>query len=116
MTPPKRRTGHHTACTALLFTLEGFDMPNCFQLTRNGETSAETLSSIDRRLCELLGVPVHETQYVVAWYDHIGLAIACGHALGSQDLRDLFADYEALTKCLVYLETHYTSSAWHERK
>ena len=94
-------------------------MPNCFSLTRKGESEPTDLVKVDEELCKHLGVecdPKHWTSY---WYGSIGFHIACGKPLGSKELRDVVEyiagdDTPNLLKCLNYLEEHFTSDAWVE--
>lgn len=89
-------------------------MPNCFSLTRKGETEPTSLSAIDEELCALLGTPVHPTRYVEGWFDSIGFALACGR---SWEQIKLFSDprEDNLRKIITHLETNYSVDAWAER-
>ena len=98
-------------------------MPNCFTLTRKGETTPANLNAIDEELCTLLGVPVHPTKYVEYWFDIIGLPLACGKSL--EEIIKRFKedneyskkdnDQDPLVKIAEYLNEHYVSNAWCER-
>ena len=90
-------------------------MPNCFTLTRKGETEPASLSAIDEELCALLKRPIHPTRYVEGWYDSIGFALACGRSW--EQIKELFSSpwEDDLRKIIVYLETNYITNAWAER-
>ena len=111
-------------------------MPNCFQLTKKGETEPTTLHKVDEELCRLLDVPVHDTYYVMNWYNTIGMWIATRDNcdLGSEKLwavlEDFFdteerrerkspekpgmSQYQGLKVCLDYLCENYTSRSWYQ--
>lgn len=87
-------------------------MPNCFTLTKKGEDRPATLNSVDEAICEFLGRPVHEINWVCGWYDSIGLGFACGTSF--ERMRELFSEYPDLLKILGFLEENYTVNAWAE--
>lgn len=97
-------------------------MPNCFQLTRIGETEATPLVKIDEELCELLGREVHPTLYVIGWFDCIGFLLACGKTF--EQIKVTIVEWypdemsrtrcEEMLRCCEYLEQHFVSSAWVE--
>ena len=92
-------------------------MPNCFQLTRVGETEPTVLTALDEEICRHLGVEVHPRFWVEGWYDTIGFQIAMGSRLGSEELRERVRDYPVrgrLPEILEYLERNFTSDAWAE--
>ncbi len=92
-------------------------MPNCFQLTKKGDTEASKLSDVDEAICKHLGVAPHPTRYVDYWFDSIGFGLATGRGqLGSQELREFVRGFSpsTLPKILKFLEENYTSSAWAE--
>lgn len=85
------------------------------QLTRKGETEPTPLNKVDEELCSLLGVEVHNSQYVHHWLDFIGMECCVeGQELGSQALRDKVASWgiEPLILILGYLEENYTTTTW----
>lgn len=53
-------------------------MPNCFTLTRIGETVPSTLSRVDEELCHYFGAEVHPKRYYAGWVDIEGFALALG--------------------------------------
>ena len=103
-------------------------IPNCFALTKKGEKEPTTLNTIDKELCELLGVEVHPQYYVAGWYNCIGFLIATKDecVLGSQELRNAVEEWfsdgddnerkEDMLKMLAYLEENYTSAGWYKTK
>ncbi len=99
-------------------------MPNCFSLTRKSapEAGPVSLSAVDEELCAHLGTPVHPTEYVHYWFDHIGFALACGRTL--PELRERYAKAfneegdpfdKALLDIAYYLDTHFAADAWATR-
>jgi hypothetical protein len=93
-------------------------MPNCFSLTKKGETEPMRLVKVDEAICHEFGWDVHPTQWAYGWYNCIGFAIATGKPLGSQELRDEIASMpympEALLVILDFLEREFTDNAWVE--
>jgi hypothetical protein len=96
-------------------------MPNCFTLTRRGADEPESLSTIDEKLCQVLGVPVHPTKYVVDWCSTIGFSLACGkdwdyieNTLRRYADEGDKEDQQAL-RCCQYLREHYVVNVWCER-
>ena len=89
-------------------------MPNCFTLTKKGQTTPSLLSDIDEELCALLGQPVHPKRYVIGWVDSIGLALACGKDWAWMRNTWDKDDYADELKLIDYLEANYTPDAWAE--
>jgi hypothetical protein len=85
-------------------------MPNCFQLTRKGETEPIKLIEIDEELCKHFNTPVDPKYWFRAWYHIIGLGLAMGSTWDK--LRE---DYPELLEVIDYLDENYTSNAWCER-
>ncbi len=86
-------------------------MPNCFSLTRNGETAPATLTEVDEALCAHLGVPVHPVQWVRGWYDLEGFALAMG-----RDWDWMRANFDPDRAPIVdFLAANYTPDCWSER-
>lgn len=102
-------------------------MPNCFALTRKGDSSATPLQQVDRELCQNLELPFDELQWVCHWYDLIGFSVAMGRTLPElidrfQKNATLHADdaegrdhYLVLVRIAAYLNEHYSTDAWAER-
>lgn len=97
-------------------------MPNCFQLTRKGQTEPTGLAQIDEEICVMLGVPVHPTQYVCGWFDTIGFSAACGKTLAeiAKVYEEYFAQYQEpadaeRAKIAHWLDENYKVHAWCER-
>jgi len=90
-------------------------MPNCFRLTKKGETAASPLNQIDDEMCAHFGVVPDVKMYYHGWYDFIGFLIAVGKPLGSAELRKSCEDLSPeMVAILDYLEANYTSDAWAE--
>jgi hypothetical protein len=98
-------------------------MPNCFTLTRHGDSKPTNLASLDEELCSMLGVEVHPTQYAVHWFDTIGLMLALGRTLpecvermaGRAALPNADEDDHHRLAIAQYLCDGFTSNAWCER-
>jgi hypothetical protein len=102
--------------------LEEATMPNCFTLTRKGETKPASLNGIDEELCQHLGVPVHPTRYLAEWFNTIGFAYACGKTMDQvvtiyRDYYNAGAEEEDRQRLEIaeYLREHYTTDTWCER-
>lgn len=95
-------------------------MPNCFQLTRKGETQPSSLVKIDEEICGLVGQPVDARHYCFGWFDIIGFPLACGKSYS--DIRQQFMEdgfentFPEILTILGYLEENYTPKAWYEPK
>ena len=102
-------------------------MPNCFQLVRKGHTKATPLNTIDRELCQLLGVKEHPKLYVAGWFNNIGFSLAMGKTFDEiveKIEKDIASDKpedlpyqendKLLLKCANYLRDNYKSNAWVE--
>jgi hypothetical protein len=89
-------------------------MPNCFTLQRKSDPSTNVrFADIDDELRTAFSQPPNASAYLWHWYDIIGLRLALGHSfdriiteLEDPDLRNV----------AIYLNTHFTSNAWVERK
>lgn len=90
-------------------------MPNYFGLTKKGEKEFTPLPKIDEELCAMLGVACDDQQYTQHWVDIIGLRIALGDKLDSEEMKKAFASSSPLTKIREYLAEHYTTDAWYCR-
>lgn len=103
-------------------------MPNCFQLTRKGETKPVVLQALDEELCKHFQAECHPKWWYNAWYDCIGFMLATGKTFdqievllngwiaeaihkGSHNLAE--AD-RRMREINSYLREHYTSDAWAE--
>lgn len=85
-------------------------MPNCFTLTRVGETHPSTFARVDEELCRHFGEPVHETKYFAGWFDFEGMCIAMGRT------PDQIIGYAPERADIIeYLRTYYIWDAWCER-
>lgn len=86
-------------------------MPNCFTLLDKETNKQVSFQEVDDRICEWFSVTPDPKYYFERWFDIIGLAIACGKELGSQELRDCFPE-DIYNEIVLFLEKHYTSNAW----
>lgn len=90
-------------------------MPNCFSLTKKGETEPKALTKIDDEICEMLGVPSDPVMYAYYWYDIIGFRLAIGHSF-EKIIQDLSNDGDGkLVQIAKWLNENYVANAWAER-
>ena len=89
-------------------------MPNCFSLTPKGETRPQNLNSVDEALCKALGEPVSNTLWCRDWYNYIGLLLACGKTF--DEIREVCCDSPEMLQVIDFLDAHYVSNAWYERR
>ena len=94
-------------------------MPNCFQLTRKGETTPTVLTKVDEHICQFLNVPCNDVAWVEGWYDVIGFRLAIGQSW--DDMRQYFIhecrshDFSIkMLRIINFLDDHYTSDCWVE--
>lgn len=100
-------------------------MPNCFALSRKGESNYSTLNEIDSELCQNLDLPWSPRVYTCGWYDDIGFALACGKTL--PELVDIIRDHAhkpnnkyrthelIMWRVAAYLNEHFDAHCWAER-
>jgi hypothetical protein len=96
----------------LNLTKGDYVMPNCFQLTRKGESRPRELEKIDEEICEHLQIPVDPIKWAFEWYNTIGLSLACGQ--NWDQMRAIFEGEETL-RIIDFLEANYVADAWAER-
>lgn len=98
-------------------------MPDCFTLTRKGESQPAGLQEIDDGMCIEFGEEPDEKRWLWGWYDTIGYGLALGRDW--TQLREQFAEDPAesertnmfrrrMLAVIDWLETHYTPNAWAE--
>jgi hypothetical protein len=97
-------------------------MPNCFSLTKIGETEPTVLQRIDEEICAFLNEPVHPDYWCHGWYDSIGFMLAMGDSIDriideripamQEHCKKEYID--TLTLIAMYIKEHYKSSAWAE--
>jgi hypothetical protein len=87
-------------------------MPHCFQLTRKGCAEPSKLFEVDEHICAHFGWPVDKVKYTHAWFDTIGLALACGHSF-NKIAKDIFTD-GPLHEITLFLSREYSADAWRE--
>jgi hypothetical protein len=87
-------------------------MPNCFTLTRKGETAPMKLSAVDDFICKLLNEDPDPVLWCRWWYDTLGLGLALGHTFN--ELRKQFADTD-LIEVIDALDEHFTVYSFSQR-
>ena len=89
-------------------------MPNCFTLTKIGQTEPSTFAEIDNDICQHLDKTPHEKHFLYGWYDSIGPGFAMG--LKIKDMRDWWDLDSPMHDIMDYLEINYQVNAWYEHK
>lgn len=84
-------------------------MPNCFTLTRKGETEPSKLSAVDDALCAHLGVEPDAEQYHASWVDLEGFALAMG-----RDWAWMRVNFPDRLDIIGWLEENYIPDSWVE--
>ena len=98
-------------------------MPNCFTLTRKGESKPANLQEIDDEMRQAFCEEPDEVRWLWGWYDTIGFGLAMGRTW--EQLREQFAEDPAesertnmfrrrMLAVIYWLETHYVFNAWTE--
>ena len=98
-------------------------MPNCFTLTREGESKPASLQAIDDEMRIAFGEEPDEERWLWGWYDTIGYGLAMGRTW--EQLREQFAEDPAesertnmfrrrMLAVIDWLDEHYTPNAWAE--
>jgi hypothetical protein len=87
-------------------------MPNCFELTRKGHSSPESLAKVDRELWEHFtgSVPDPDDHYYFNWYNIVGLELACGRTF--TELKDRYS--ETMLPVIEYLERNFEVRCWYQ--
>jgi hypothetical protein len=88
-------------------------MPNCFQLTRKGESQPMKLSAVDDFICKSLNEDPDPVLWCRYWMDALGLGFAVGRTF--DELRKDFADTD-LIEVIDILEANFIVEAWSQRK
>lgn len=88
-------------------------MPNCFTLTRKGETEPTKLTVVDEFICEKLCGIVDPKEYYHNWVDTLGFSIAVGHSFAQ--MRHVWGYNEYLIEVIDLLEAYFTVDAWAQR-
>lgn len=97
-------------------------MPNCFQLTRKGDTHPSPLVLIDDLMCEHFGVDPDPVKYYYGWYDCIGFRLAMGKTFAEiiEQFNEYIAEsrsseyYVVMIEIAKWLDANYTTDAWRE--
>lgn len=94
-----------------------------FSLTDKTTKSVVKLLDVDKEICALFDIPVHDKDWggehgVRNWYDTIGFQLASGKTYDEIRLHyvksDLWIDeLPWLLKCINYLEQRYVPNSWH---
>lgn len=98
-------------------------MPNCFTLTRKGESEPANLQEIDNEMRQAFGEEPDEDNWLWGWYDTIGFGLAMGKDW--KQLREQFAEDPAESErtnlarrrklaVIYWLEANYVPDAWAE--
>lgn len=83
-----------------------------YYLTKKGGDGTPVLPvKIDEELCKLLGVPVHEEDYIHGWWDVVGMMAVVNQPLDSTRVRQIYFDQPRLCRILDFLAEHYTLEA-----
>lgn len=89
-------------------------MPNCFQLTRNGE--AVPLAKIDEEMCRHFNAPCDPDRYFREWYGSIGYDLAMGRSF--EEIKTLYGAPEyaefGLVPIAEWLEANFKPRSWYE--
>ena len=89
----------------------------CFTLSRDGKPVK--LQDIDKELCDMLGVPCDDNEWVLGWYDSIGLGLACGcdwDKIRKILIIDDSEHHKSLAKVIDYLRNNFTTDSWYCHK
>ena len=97
-------------------------MPNCFQLTRKGDTHPSPLVLIDDLMCEHFNVDPDPVTYFCGWYDSIGLKLSLGQRFPEiidryKQLMRQYPDsryYHEMLLIAEWLDANYTPDSWAE--
>jgi hypothetical protein len=91
-------------------------MPNCFALTDKTTNTREYFDVIDDKIRAHFGVPADPDNYYMGWYGIIGFRLALGQSFDmiARELQNE-GDTTLLDIC-DWLNLHYTSEAWAQRK
>ena len=89
-------------------------MPNCFSLTKNGESQPTQLQAVDDEMREFFGEPADSKCWLWGWYDVIGFSLACGRDWTW--IREAFFEDPELVKVVDYLSVNYTADSWYQHR
>jgi len=96
-------------------------MPNCFNLTRIGESEPTKLQTIDDMMRAHFGAPADPVKWYLGWYNSVGFALAVGKRFS--EIKKIYRDYvaeshepadEQMVKVIEWLEENFESNAWAE--
>ena len=89
-------------------------MPNCFSLTKNGESQPAQLQAVDDEMREFFGEPADSKRWLWNWYDVIGFSLACGRDWAW--IREAFFEDPELVKVVDYLSASYKADSWYQHR
>ena len=87
-------------------------MPNCFTLTKKGDSAPADLNKVDEEICALLERPIDPVKYCAQWFDSVSFGLAVGWTF--TDMRDTFVDCPDTLKIIDFLEVNYDPHTWVE--
>jgi len=89
-------------------------MPNCFQLTKKGESEPSKLEEIDNELWLKFegSIPEPNDRWWANWYNIVGLPLACGKSFNEIALE---AEGELL-EAINYLDKNYEVRSWYSHR
>jgi len=84
-------------------------MPNCFQLTRRGETVPASLAQVDSAICQALELTWDPKHWAYGWYDYIGFKLASGRTFQqiTDDIRAFIIKDRTKPDAAEWLEIDY---------
>ena len=85
-------------------------MPNCYALTKIGESKYTKLATVDDQMREYFDAPPNPDEWYKNWEMYLGLAFSLGKDF--DDCRTIFPD---LKDVIDWIENNYTVTAWYQR-
>lgn len=90
-------------------------MPNCFTLTRKGETEPTSLETIDCVVCQRFPDDfTYQSDTYAAWFEVIGFMLAMGVTFDTM-LTTRFSIGSRMHRVAAFLNEHYVANAWAQR-
>ncbi len=86
-------------------------MPNCFSLTRKGESEPMKLQDVDTLIAAHVGEVCDPVRWCRGWYDTIGFGLAMGETFSS--LRAEYFNHPDLLPVIDFLAENFTTAAWY---
>lgn len=100
-------------------------MPNCFAMTRIGESEYVGLAEVDNAARKHFGAPEDAEHWYLDWYNWMGLMFACGESfdgirknIRKHSEKDATESAAAVAEMALidYLEKNYTVESWYQHK